>query len=170
MSGEKLLPFPSTPELSTLTLVVAPVWRSWTKTSELLLVSPATTLVAKEWKATKRPSLLMVGIELASLASTPALSTLTRSVIPGKALAPVRKTIAVSRPINAEAGINQSRRVFMAVRFRRDGSPGRTKASRDRTSAPQTHGAWARSDNCPVGLLAFVIGNASLLSSQVQGR
>src|SRR5438093_9065057 len=124
MSGEKLLPFPSTPELSTLTLVVAPVWRSWTKTSELLLVSPATKLVAKEWKATKRPSLLMVGIELASLASTPALSTLTRSVVPGNALAPVRNMTAVSRPINTEAGINQNRRVFMAMRFCRNGSTG----------------------------------------------
>ena len=76
----KLLP--CVPALSTLTLSVSPVWRSWTKTSKTPLVSPATRLVAVEAKATKRPSPLMTGRRLALFAWPPRLSTLTLSVVP----------------------------------------------------------------------------------------
>ena len=44
------------PEDVTLSRSIAPVWRSYTKTSAQPLVSPGTRLVASLWKATKRPS------------------------------------------------------------------------------------------------------------------
>ena len=76
--GKARLPlFPWPPALETLTLVVLPVWRSWTKMSKRPLVSPATRLVAKDSKATKRPSALMAGKPLILFASPPALETLT---------------------------------------------------------------------------------------------
>ena len=70
------------PALSTLTRSVIPVCRSRTNTSCDPLVSPGTRLVAREAKATKRPSALSAGSELTPFASVPALSTLTRSVVP----------------------------------------------------------------------------------------
>ena len=54
-------PLPRLPALSTLIMVVAPVWRSCTKSSETLLVSPVTRLVALDRNPTKRPSPLMLG-------------------------------------------------------------------------------------------------------------
>ena len=48
MAGSELELFPWPPALETLTLVVLPVWRSWTKTSRWPLVSPVTRLEAGE--------------------------------------------------------------------------------------------------------------------------
>src|SRR5690606_34468890 len=48
--------FPSVPLESTETRVVTPVWRSWTNTSQVPLVSPGTRFDAKDPKATYRPS------------------------------------------------------------------------------------------------------------------
>src|SRR5829696_7579311 len=69
-------------ELLTLTRSVAPVRRSRTKTSEVLLVSFATRSEARDWKATKRPSDLMEGNPLSRFPCLPELLTLTRSVAP----------------------------------------------------------------------------------------
>src|SRR5258706_236174 len=55
--------------------------------SSALLVSPATRFVEPDVKATKRPSALMVGSSFPKFAWFPALSTLTRSVVPGAASA-----------------------------------------------------------------------------------
>lgn len=54
---------PWAPPVARLTRSVAPVWRSCTKISAALFVSPATRLVAEERKATYRPSALMLGSE-----------------------------------------------------------------------------------------------------------
>ena len=54
--SNRLRPLPSAPLVRTLTLRVAPAWRSWTKLSPSALVSPATRFVASELNATKRPS------------------------------------------------------------------------------------------------------------------
>ena len=59
-----------------------PVWRSWTNTSSQPLVSPGTRLEAREWKATKRPSALMEGVQLVPLPWLPAESRLTLVVSP----------------------------------------------------------------------------------------
>ena len=47
--------------LSMLTRLVAPLSRSWKKMSRKGLVSPPTRFVAKDWKATTRPSALIAG-------------------------------------------------------------------------------------------------------------
>src|SRR5213592_1820721 len=59
-----------------------PVCRSWTNTSVLPFVSPATRLVAVLWNATKRPSAERAAPALAALPSVPSEATLTRSVVP----------------------------------------------------------------------------------------
>src|SRR5438067_7265110 len=61
---------------------VSPVFRSRTKTSISLLVSPGTRLGASDSKTTNRPSPLMAGQRLAPLACAPPAPTLTRSVVP----------------------------------------------------------------------------------------
>ena len=55
------VPLPWAPPELTLTRLVVPVWRSRTKTSYMLLVSPGTRLVASEPKATKRPPAEIAG-------------------------------------------------------------------------------------------------------------
>jgi len=52
MAGYELTLFPWFPLLSTLTRSVAPVCRSWTKTSLTPLVSPGTRLLAQDMNAT----------------------------------------------------------------------------------------------------------------------
>ena len=74
--------FVSPGELTTIVAVGAGGSRSWTKMSLVALVSPATRLVARESKATKRPSPLMVARALKKSPWLPALSTLTLSVVP----------------------------------------------------------------------------------------
>src|SRR5437667_70704 len=74
--------FPWFPALSTLTRSVVPACRSPTNTSATLLVSPGPRLVALELKTTKRTSPLIPTPELAAFPWFPALSTLTRSVVP----------------------------------------------------------------------------------------
>src|SRR5439155_19249934 len=66
--------------------------RTRTNTSATLLVSPGTRLVALEVKATKRPSPLIPTPELPAFPWFPALSTLTRSVVPACAAAAVCNT------------------------------------------------------------------------------
>ena len=75
-------PLPWTPPELTLTRRVLPVWRSWTKMSYALLVSPGTRLVATDVKATKRPSAEIAAPTLNSLPWAPPELTLTRSVVP----------------------------------------------------------------------------------------
>src|SRR5437867_687532 len=59
MAGVTLRPWAgAVPALITLTRVVVPAPRSWTKTSGELLASPATRLEASDVKATYRPSAL----------------------------------------------------------------------------------------------------------------
>jgi hypothetical protein len=74
------------PSLATLTRVVTPVRRSWTKMSSPPLVSSGTRFVAWDMKATTRPSALIAGLMLprkvASAAWLPSLATLTRVVTP----------------------------------------------------------------------------------------
>src|SRR5439155_233563 len=85
IEGLPLEPLPSVPALLTLTRSVVPVHRSRTNTSCHPLVSPGTRWVAREEKATKRPSALIAGLLRVSpplFASFPALSTFTRSVVP----------------------------------------------------------------------------------------
>ena len=83
IAGEgELLPSAWAPVVVRLTRSVLPVSRSRTNTSTTPLVSPGTRLVAPDWKATKRPSALIAGNPLVSLPSSPALETLTRSVVP----------------------------------------------------------------------------------------
>ena len=53
MAGSELAAFAWPPELFTLTRVVAPVCRSWTKISPTSFESPATRFVALDAKATK---------------------------------------------------------------------------------------------------------------------
>src|SRR5215211_7387561 len=69
-------------ELLTLTRSVAPVRRSRTKTSEVLLESFATRFEAPDSKATKRPSELIDKRPLKPSAWASELLTLTRSVVP----------------------------------------------------------------------------------------
>ena len=82
IEGESLPPFAFAPASPTLTRVVVFAWRSRTKTSLTSFESPATRFVADEENATNRPSVLIAGSKLSSLASAPALSTLTRVVSP----------------------------------------------------------------------------------------
>ena len=93
IEGCRLEPFPWIPALSTLTRSVRRVCRSWTNTSSRPLVSPGTRLEAYDSKATRRPSALSdVGVKYGqqfqqlkpSATWLPALSTLTRSVVPGR--------------------------------------------------------------------------------------
>ena len=56
MSGPQLSPLAWRPVDDTLIRLVTPRTRSWTNTSDRLLVSCGTRLVALDWKATKRPS------------------------------------------------------------------------------------------------------------------
>src|SRR5437762_12760714 len=66
----------------TVVVTAAGAPRSRTNTSVRPLVSPGTRLVADDSKATKRPSPLIAGYALVLFACLPALSTLTRSVVP----------------------------------------------------------------------------------------
>jgi len=60
----------------------------------------------------------VIALTLLSLfPSTPKLSRLTRSVVPGKALAPAGKRTAATSTINAEAGTHQNRRVHRPSRI-----------------------------------------------------
>src|SRR5690349_7727074 len=65
-----------------VTAVVVPVWRSWTKMSELWIVSPGTRLSAMLVKATYRPSADIEESKLFASPWAPAEDTLTRSVEP----------------------------------------------------------------------------------------
>src|SRR5207249_1811396 len=65
-----------------LTRSVVAVCRSWTNTSVVPFVSPATRLVASLWNATKRPSAESAGPKLTLLPSVPSEATLTRTVRP----------------------------------------------------------------------------------------
>src|SRR5437667_280204 len=73
-----------------------PIW-SRTNTSATLLVSPGTRLVALEVKTTKRPSPLIPTPELPAFPWFPALSTLTRSVVPASAAAGVCNRAKIGR-------------------------------------------------------------------------
>ena len=68
------------PAKPTLTRAVVCIPRPCTKTSALPQLSPATMLLASDWKATKRPSAEMDGCSLRSSLLAPAESTLTRVV------------------------------------------------------------------------------------------
>ena len=72
----------SVPSDATLTRSVAPVERSYTNTSDIPFVSPATKFEASELNATNRPSSLKTGCPLWLSASVPSDATLTRSVAP----------------------------------------------------------------------------------------
>jgi hypothetical protein len=82
IDASELNRFPPFPALSTLTRVVMPVFRSRTKMSSTPLVSPGTRLEANVPNATKRPLALIDGRPLSAFPSFPALSTLTRVVVP----------------------------------------------------------------------------------------
>ena len=77
VDGQDVMP----PVLETLTLVVSPVRRLWTKTSTRSFVSPGARLSAAEAKATDSPSPLMHASRHARLLWVPAALTLTRSVV-----------------------------------------------------------------------------------------
>src|SRR3990172_5450272 len=70
-----------TREVSVVQPPPAPVQVSRTKTSRAPLVSLATRLLARERKATKRPSELMAGSELVELPSAPPVEIETRRVL-----------------------------------------------------------------------------------------
>lgn len=76
IAGGENPPIACAPSNATLTRVVVPVWRSCTKMSPVPLVSSATRLVASDWNATNRPSALISGAQLESLACSPVLLTL----------------------------------------------------------------------------------------------
>src|SRR5205814_3856421 len=80
--GLKLSSLPWTPSEPTLTREVRPDARSWTKTSEAALLSPATRLSAKESKATTDPSPDTTGLVLSPSAGPPPGASLTRMVCP----------------------------------------------------------------------------------------
>jgi hypothetical protein len=86
IAGDSLPPSAWVPSEATLTRVVVPLCRSWTKMSEQAkgqgLVSPGTRLEAVDQKAMKRPSPLIAGVRLWLLASVPSEATLTRVVVP----------------------------------------------------------------------------------------
>ena len=91
IAGSMLNPFACVPSLCLLTSSVAPVWRLWTKISEVPLLSLTTRFGAYESKATKRPSALTDGLSLYETASRPRMDwstrfgRLTRVVAPGAA-------------------------------------------------------------------------------------
>ncbi len=62
--------------------MIAPVTRSATNTSVALFESMATRLEASDWNAIHRPSSLITGYTLESLASVPPTPTLMRLVVP----------------------------------------------------------------------------------------
>ena len=66
IAGLRLAPLAAPPPAARLTSVTAPVSTLYRKTSDDLLRSRATRLVARDAKATKRPSALTAGITLAS--------------------------------------------------------------------------------------------------------
>jgi hypothetical protein len=74
--------FACAPSLAIETRVVVPLPRSWTKTSAVLLVSPATRLAAVDEKVTEVPSLLTAGYCAAPMPWVPSLATDTRVVVP----------------------------------------------------------------------------------------
>src|SRR5271169_3064635 len=79
--GVMLGPFASAPPGPTLTRVVVPAARSKTKTSEKLLVSSGTRLLASEWNATLLQSLGTLVKELAPFAGASPSPTLANSVV-----------------------------------------------------------------------------------------
>lgn len=79
--GKSLGPLPSTPPVLRLDRVVVAADMLRTKTSVTPLASPATRLVASDWKATKLPLPLMLGLLLGPLPWAAALSTLTLVVV-----------------------------------------------------------------------------------------
>src|SRR5581483_5911036 len=83
MLGLKLPPLVAcVPSLFTLTRSIAPVWRSLTKMSDRLLVSPGTRFVAVDAKATYRPSALTLGCVLSPpVVCVPRLSVSTRVMV-----------------------------------------------------------------------------------------
>src|SRR5206468_3661513 len=93
IAGWWIVSFASFPAPSTLTRSVMEVRRSCTNTSPNPLVSPGARFLAHAAKATKRPSGVIDGggakapERQGPFAWFPALSTLTRSVVPGKARA-----------------------------------------------------------------------------------
>lgn len=70
--------FACAPSLAIETRVVVPLPRSWTKTSAVLLVSPATRSAAVDEKVTEVPSLLTAGYCAAPMPCVPSLATDTR--------------------------------------------------------------------------------------------
>jgi len=82
MAGQPQSPSASAPAVLTLARTVSPVWQSWTKISRLASVSPVTRLVARDSKATYRPSPLIAGALETPLPSVPALLTLILVVVP----------------------------------------------------------------------------------------
>jgi hypothetical protein len=68
----------------TLTLRVVPAARKWTNTSSERLVSPGTRFVAREVKATTRPSAERLGQTLYPLACRPRGPRLTRRLVPAR--------------------------------------------------------------------------------------
>src|SRR5437763_1758153 len=82
IDGALLKAFASTPAELTLTRVVLLVFRSRTKMSSAAFRSFGTSVVAREVKATERPSAEIDGFVLPLSPSTPAELTLTRLVLP----------------------------------------------------------------------------------------
>ena len=82
IEGPKLRPFPCSPVLVTLTLVVVPDCRSRTYTCPTPFVPPATRVVASDENATYRPSALMEASQLRLFPCSPVLDTLTLVVVP----------------------------------------------------------------------------------------
>src|SRR5215475_6475044 len=80
--GVMLAPLVCSPPGPTLTRVVVPLTRSYTKISDTLLVSSGNRLSATDWKATlsQRPSRLVK--ELAPLAPEPSKPLLAKAVVP----------------------------------------------------------------------------------------
>jgi hypothetical protein len=81
-AGLTLSAFACVPSLATLTLVVVPAARSWTKMSFRSFVSPGTRFAASDWKTTIRPSALSLDHALDPLPGVPSLATLAHVVTP----------------------------------------------------------------------------------------
>src|ERR1043165_3876589 len=81
IEGVQLAPSDCEPSEAMLTRVVAPLARSFTKTSLRPFVSHATRLEPRLENATYRPSFEIDGLSLVPFASPPAESTLMRTVI-----------------------------------------------------------------------------------------
>ena len=69
--------------------------------SSCWLVSPLTRLVDCEVKATKRPSAEIAGLELCQSPCSPAVETLTRSILAGSAHAGAAAPVNASSPAAA---------------------------------------------------------------------